>query len=74
MLAIHVHSLLPSISKHTVAALAMPAQRPALKRIRQKIGRIGITARVRFSLHFTWRGNDAQWPVRLEPAGSGKTG
>jgi hypothetical protein len=39
-----------SVLSIAVAALAMPAQRLALKRIRQKIGRIGITVRIRFSL------------------------
>jgi hypothetical protein len=41
-----------SVLSIAVAALATPAQRLAIKRIRQKIGRIGITVRVRFFLHF----------------------
>jgi len=34
-----------------LATLTMPAQRLALKRIRQKIGRIGITVCLHFSLN-----------------------
>src|ERR1700758_845248 len=59
VVAISVHSICPSIPSVAVAVLTIPAQRLPLKRIRQKIGRIGITARVRFPLSCRWRGNDA---------------
>jgi hypothetical protein len=47
-----------------LAAFTMPARRLTFKRIRQKIGRIGITARMRFSLNCRWRGNDAKAKAR----------
>jgi hypothetical protein len=53
-----------SILSIALAALTMPAQRLRIKRIRQKIGRIGITARVRFSLNCRWRRNDAKAKTR----------
>jgi hypothetical protein len=45
MPAIHGHFVRFSTLSINVAALTMRAQKLALKRIRQKIGRIGITAR-----------------------------
>src|SRR5579862_8524378 len=55
MLAIGIHFVCLSTPEHSCCALAFPAQILDLKRIRQKIGRIGITARVRFSLNCRWR-------------------
>src|SRR5579864_1084434 len=60
MLATHAHSGFLSILSIALAARTIPAPRLTFKRIRQKIGRIRITARVRSSLNFRGRGNDAK--------------
>ena len=64
MPAIHIHSLCLPIQSITSAALAMLAQRPVLKRIRQKIGRIVITGQGRFCLHLRGRVKDAHEKTR----------
>src|SRR5579863_1011402 len=48
-------SLPPFLSKHSCAAAPTRVQRVAIKRIRQKIGRIGITDSRRCCLNCGWR-------------------
>src|SRR5579863_3288013 len=55
MFAIRIHSVCLTIPEHSSYVRTTQTNKLAIKRIRQKIGRIGITLRVRFSLDCKWR-------------------